>query len=73
MPPVEFEPTISAGEWPQVYALDHTATGTGTLSVGSIILKPKYRSSLGLCFTLLLASQYMQVVPETVKTELQSG
>jgi len=29
MPPVEFEPMISAGEWPQTYALDRAATGTG--------------------------------------------
>ena len=29
MPPVEFEPTISAGERLQTYALDRTATGTG--------------------------------------------
>ena len=29
MPPVEFEPTISAGERPQNYALDRAATGTG--------------------------------------------
>jgi hypothetical protein len=29
MPPVEFEPTFSAGEWPQTYALDRAATGTG--------------------------------------------
>ena len=28
-PPVGFEPTISAGEWTQTYALDHAATGTG--------------------------------------------
>ena len=27
MPPVGFEPTISAGERPQTYALDRTATG----------------------------------------------
>jgi hypothetical protein len=26
---VEFEPTISAGERPQTYALDRVATGTG--------------------------------------------
>ena len=31
MPPVGFEPTISAGERPQTYALDHAATGTGNL------------------------------------------
>ena len=30
MPPVGFEPTISAGERPQTYALDGAATGTGT-------------------------------------------
>jgi len=29
MPPVEFEPTISAGERPKTYALDRAATGTG--------------------------------------------
>ena len=29
MPPVGFEPTISAGERPQTYALDLAATGTG--------------------------------------------
>ena len=30
MPPVGFEPTISAGERPQTYALDRVATGTGS-------------------------------------------
>ena len=30
-PPAEFEPTISAGERPQTYALDRAATGTGIL------------------------------------------
>jgi hypothetical protein len=29
MSPVEFEPTISAGERPQTYALDRAAIGTG--------------------------------------------
>ena len=29
MPPVGFEPTISASEWPQTYALDHAIKGTG--------------------------------------------
>jgi hypothetical protein len=31
MPPVEFEPTISAGERPQTYALGRAATGTDEL------------------------------------------
>ena len=30
-PPAGFEPTITAGERPQTYALDRTATGTGIL------------------------------------------
>jgi hypothetical protein len=29
MPPVGFEPTISAGERPQTYALERAATATG--------------------------------------------
>jgi hypothetical protein len=29
MTPVRFEPTISAGEQPKIYALDRAATGTG--------------------------------------------
>ena len=31
MPPVGFEPTISAGERPKTYALDRTATRTGNI------------------------------------------
>jgi len=31
MPPVGFEPTISAGERPKTYALDRAATVTGTI------------------------------------------
>ena len=33
MPPVGFEPMISAGELPQTYALDRVATGTGDLTI----------------------------------------
>ena len=32
MPPVEFEPTISAGERPKTYALDRAATETSTVA-----------------------------------------
>ena len=32
MPPVGFEPTISAGERPQTYVLHHAATGTGSFT-----------------------------------------
>jgi len=31
MPPVGFEPTISAGERQQTYALDRAAAGTGLM------------------------------------------
>ena len=33
MPPVGFEPTISAGERPQIYALDRAVTGSGYLNI----------------------------------------
>ena len=32
MLPVGFEPTISAGEWPQTYALGRAVTQSGTLN-----------------------------------------
>ena len=35
MPPVGLEPTISAGERPQTYALDRAATGTGLDKLGT--------------------------------------
>ena len=37
MPQSGFEPTISAGERPQIYALDREATGTGTAFIASLI------------------------------------
>ena len=37
MPPVGFEPTISAGERPQTHALDRAVTGTGYLQCSNHI------------------------------------
>ena len=37
MPPVGFEPTISAGEQPQTYVLNRVATGTGIYHIISYI------------------------------------
>ena len=37
MPPTGFEPTISAGELPQAYALDEAATGTGLYINGGLL------------------------------------
>ena len=42
MPPVGFEPTISAGERSQTYALDRAATGTGCIDIHSIFIKGVY-------------------------------
>jgi hypothetical protein len=40
MPPVGIEPTVSAGERPQTYALDRAATGIGVaVKLYFIILK----------------------------------
>ena len=41
MAPVGFEPTVSAGERPQTYALDRAATGIGILSYQDSLLKNK--------------------------------
>jgi len=38
MPPAVFEPTISAGDRPQTYALDRAATGTGVHVITSVNL-----------------------------------
>jgi len=38
MPPVEFEPTISAAEQPQTYALDRAAAVTG-ITDGTVSMK----------------------------------
>ena len=40
MPLVGFEPTVSAGERPQTYALDRAATGTGTCAASVLKIIP---------------------------------
>ena len=49
MPPVGFEPTISAGERPQTYALDRAATGIGN-NTGSTSLILSGLSQIELMF-----------------------
>ena len=46
MPPVGFEPTISAGERPQTYALDRAATGTGIFLGTTSIFKEEEAQTL---------------------------
>jgi len=48
MPSVGFEPTISAGERPQTYALDLAATGTDT----NYFKLPEYYFVLNSCFVI---------------------
>jgi len=57
MPPVGFESTISAGERPQIYALDRAATGTG---------KPGY-NDIDLCRTSFITSDIprYQLIPRS--------
>ena len=49
MPPVTFEPTISAGERPQTYTLDRTATGTGTITLWLLQLQPYLVCKISYC------------------------
>jgi len=66
MPPVGFEPTISAGERPQTYALDRAATGTGPLSITDKISDPHwwfYLSSTQKCVIICWYSATL-VLPE---------
>ena len=49
MPPVGFEPTISAGERPQTYALDRAATRNGDCSFLSC-----YKQLIGLYWLTLI-------------------
>jgi len=44
MPPVGFEPTFSAGERPQTYALVRAATGTNVWDSTGVILILKFFS-----------------------------
>jgi len=39
MPPVGFEPPISAGDQPQIYSLDRAAIGTGIASNGRCLFR----------------------------------
>ena len=51
MPPVGFEPTISAGDRSKTYALDRAATGTGIviiIIIITIILSTNVLDSLNL-------------------------
>ena len=54
MPPVGFEPTISAGELPQTYALDRAATGTGDVTCNSENISVSVRNNSNMGFNVKL-------------------
>ena len=66
MPPVGFEPTISAGERPQTYALDRAATGTGVVKLLYVLFVPSVSGSFimrfGWSLILFLKCQMFHVV-----------
>ena len=55
MPPVGFEPTISAGERPQTYPLDRAATGPGIyIGIYFVIVLNTYRNYFNSCMYLII-------------------
>jgi hypothetical protein len=64
MPPVRFEPTISAGERPQTYALDRAATGTGlseTYTENIFFFGSYFKNNLNNTFFLISKENYCTV------------
>jgi hypothetical protein len=64
MLPVEFEPTISAGERPQTYALDRAATGTGinSTSIPPIMIMSRMYENTKLLYIVPLIKHTTVVV-----------
>jgi len=56
MPRVRFEPTISASERPQTYALDRAATGTGIYPISNV---SKYFTNQYFSFLSLESAQFV--------------
>ena len=64
MPPAGFEPTISAGERPQTYALDRAATGTGKCQLyQTLILKALNVQSVQMARSNWTTVSVLQCVP----------
>jgi hypothetical protein len=69
MPPVGFEPTISAGEWQQTYALDRVANGTGNSAhlmsfiqnylMYWLMINLEFGKNIGVGFNLLATEFYI--------------
>jgi hypothetical protein len=66
--PVGFEPTISAREQPQIYALDRAAIGTGTVSVTVLYFTGTTIANTNNYFISLVRSNYVNDM--WIKTKL---
>ena len=66
MPPVGFEPTISAGERPQTYALNRAATGTGRNDCLPYIIHKNSPLPLFTIPSPIFLSRYMTDIPFTI-------
>ena len=70
MPPLGFEPTISAGERPQTYALDRAATGTDIvilLCVRKVIWKLHFVTMFMKSLTWIFSVQQTSATPNRVQ------
>jgi len=58
---VGFEPTISAGERPQTYALDRAATWTGSI----VVIGTNFKFKSFMSTRAYLSVVFLSVMPET--------
>jgi len=54
MPPVGFEPTISAGERPQIFALDRAATATDSFPASRAIIHAVHHSQVHFSYSWVI-------------------
>jgi hypothetical protein len=74
IPPMAFEPTISAGERPQTYALDRAATGIGIYLVHGVYLCVVYYShNYHRFFPLNKINRLFFVRETSVSSEVRTG
>ena len=71
MPPVVFEPTISAGERPKSYDLDRASTGTGE-ALNIISIKSRAVSHILLKFGLKTWTNKRHVIPNFTDVDTQT-
>ena len=70
MPPVGFQPTISAGERPQTYALDRAATGTDNCN--TMVLYYNVMGPPSYMWSVVDRNVVMRGIPEYYVARLQN-